>query len=703
MSRQDSTKPSPVSAHLSSLLLEIGTEEIPARFLSPALRMLKENAESLFGEYLIESSEIKTYATPRRLIVLVEGIPPVQKDRVKEVFGPAKKAAFDEKGNPTKAALGFAQSQGVKVADLAVKRKEKGEYVVALIQQKGIDVKDLLHEVLRKLILSLNFPKSMRWGSGNLRFVRPIHWILALFDGVTIPFDIDGIKSGNFTKGHRFLSPGTFVVKEIPFYLSLLENNYVIADQDERRKLIERGITSLASSVEGKALRDESLIETVTYLVEYPVPVLCEFSPDYLDLPKELLITVMKDHQKYFAVEDEKGKLKNYFIVISNTKNENSEIIKTGAERVIKARFEDASFYYEEDLKKPLHSRVEDLKRVTFHDRLGSLYEKTERIVKLASFLSDKISPHKKKQIERAAWLCKTDLISGVVGEFPELQGLMGKYYALHDGEDKEVANAIFEQYLPSYSGGGLPETDEGSVLGLSDKIDNIVSFFAIGLTPTGSEDPFALRRQALGVIAILMEKGYGLTLREIVEKAEENLSDAGPSLTDEVLNFFAQRIEPLLSGQNYDVDIIQSVIHLVDSALLREIRKRAHDLSKFMGEKERDYNSFLLAVKRINNIIPKTEIPAPMEYLLLEPREKTLYGEILTIKPSVHTLIGEGRYFEALASLSALTESINDFFDKVLVMDKREEIKLNRFALLKEIWAMTSMVADFSKLKERA
>jgi glycyl-tRNA synthetase beta chain len=683
----------------SSLLLEIGTEEIPARFIPPALVMLKSNTESIFEEYSIGFSDMKAYATPRRLALLVKGIPPMQKDRVKEVYGPAKKAAFDEHGSPTRAAVGFAQSQGIDVNDLVVRKKEKGEYVVAVIHHKGAPVIDLLRETLKKIVLSLNFPKSMRWGNGDLRFVRPIHWIMALLDSTTIVFEIDGVKSGNITKGHRFLSPGSFIVKEIPSYINLLENNYVIADPEERKRRIVEGIESLAASVEGKALRDEELITTVTNLVEYPVPVLCEFPPKYLRLPKELLITVMKDHQKYFAVENDQGELKNYFVVISNTKNENAETIKKGAERVIKARFEDARFYYEEDIKRPLHSRIQDLKRVTFHDKLGSLYDKTQRVVTLASFLSETLLPHAKQIIERAAWLCKTDLITGVVREFPELQGLTGKYYAVHDGEEHEVAEAIMQQYLPSHSGDRLPETDVGALLSLSDKIDNVVSFFAVDLIPTGSEDPFALRRQALAVIAILMEKGYNISLRELIAKAEENVLDRRPSLPDEVFRFFAQRIEPLFSAMQYDSDAIQSVMPLMDKVPIREIKERMDALRKFTADAE--YTPFLLAMKRIHNIVPKADVPTLTPDLLLEDQEKSLYSELQNVKPTFDTLFRDKKYYDALKLLSKLTGTINNFFDKVLVMDKRDEIKLNRFALLQEIGKMTSLIADFSKLKE--
>ena len=683
----------------SSLLLEIGTEEIPARFIPSALIMLKSNAESIFAEYSIGFSDMKAYATPRRLAILVKGIPPMQKDRVKEVYGPAKKAAFDEHGTPTRAAMGFAQSQGIDLNDLVVRKKEKGEYVVAVTHYKGAPVTDLLHEALKKIVLSLNFPKSMRWGDGDLRFVRPIHWIMALLDSTTIVFEIDSVKSGNITKGHRFLSPGSFVVKEISSYVNLLENNYVIADPEERRRKIEEGIENLAVSIEGRALRDEELLTTVTNLVEYPVPVLCEFPPEYLRLPRELLITVMKDHQKYFAVESDQEKLKNYFVVISNTKDENAETIRKGAERVIKARFEDARFYYEEDIKKTLHSRIRDLTRVTFHDKLGSLYDKTQRVVTLASFLSEALLPHVKQITERAAWLCKTDLITGVVREFPELQGLMGKYYAVHDGESHEIAEAIMQQYLPSHSGGRLPQSDVGALLSLSDKIDNIVSFFAVDLIPTGSEDPFALRRQALAVIAILMEKAYPITLRELILKAQESVLDKRPSLPDEVFRFFVQRIEPLFSSQHYDGDAIQSVLPLMDSVPISEIKERINVLRKFIGDTE--YIPFLLAMKRIHNIVPKTDMAASTPELLLEEQEKSLYNELQDVKPVFGALVKDKRYYDALKRLSALTGTINNFFDKVLVMDKREEIKLNRFALLQEIGKMASLIADFSKLKE--
>ncbi len=685
---------------MNNLLLEIGTEEIPARFLPDAIGQLRERAEEILNNLYIEFSDVRSYATPRRLALIVKGLPPFQRDTVKEITGPPVKAAFDSDGKPTRAAIGFASSQGVEVSELKVKKTERGEYVFVEIKQKGVETGNLLPDLLKRLILSLHFPKSMRWGNSNLRFVRPIHWILALYGNEIIPFEIDGIKSGNITKGHRFLSPASFVIREINSYINLLENNYVIVDQDERRRIIKEGLSRLAASVTGHVIEDEELIETVTHLVEYPVPVLCQFQDEYLRLPRELLITVMKDHQKYFAIEDEEGRLKNQFIVISNTKEANSDVIRKGAERVIKARFEDAVFYYEEDLKSPLSSHIEALKRVIFHERLGSLFDKTERVSKVASRLSEMLIPEKRPLVERAAWLSKTDLLTGVVREFPELQGLMGKHYAIKDNEDPEVSEALLEQYLPAYSGDRLPLTETGSILSIADRIDNIVSFFDLGLAPTGSEDPFALRRQALGIIAILIEKGYRITLREIVTIASEAFSmdeEKRDRLTQDVLNFFEQRIGPLLESKGIEYDVIDSVIPIGMDVPLSEIMKRIEAIRAFKGAEA--YKRFLLSVKRIRNIIPDIEIPPLREDLLIEPSEKVLYTDLMNIKPLVKSLMRQEKFFATLELLSTMTESIDRFFESVLVMDKRDEIRLNRLSLLKDIWATVSSVADMSRL----
>lgn len=684
-----------------SLLLEIGTEEIPARFLPGAIQGLKENAAIFLKETYIDFSEIQTYATPRRLSLIATGLPGMQEARVKEIFGPPKKLAFDKDGRPTKAAIGFAQSQGVSVESLTIKSKDKGEYVVAVIEEKGIPVKDLLPEVFKRLVLSIRFPKTMRWGNGSMRFARPIHWLLALFGNDVVHFEIDGIKSSNMTRGHRFLSPGSFKVEGISTYKDSLKNKSVILDHDERKQIILDGIRRLSGQAGGMPVEDEELIETVNFLVEYPVPVLCSFLKDYLKLPKELLITVMKDHQKYFAIEDNEGKLTNNFIVISNTKGDNAETVRIGAERVIKARFEDARFYFEEDTRKPLHERIEDLKKVTFHDRLGSLYEKTKRIASIAEFFAERLLPSEKDKLSRAAWLSKTDLITGNVREFPELQGIMGKYYAIHDREDSEVAKALEEQYLPVHSGGKLPQTEIGALLSIADKIDNIATFFSIGLIPTGSEDPFALRRQALGIIAIILDKGYDISIKDLIDKALENLSNTKDfaEAKKNILQFFEQRFEPVFSDQGYSTDLIYSILPLSLDLQLKDIQERLNALQKFKELAE--YDNFLLAIKRVNNIIPKAEILELKTELLIEESEKKLKESLDSVRSGLTELLQGRKYYDAIQLLSSLNDPINQFFDRVLVMDKRDEIKQNRLALLKEIWITAYQIADFAKLKE--
>jgi glycyl-tRNA synthetase beta chain len=688
------------SANKSSFLLEIGTEDLPARFIAPAMQQLKENTGKILGEHHLGFSEIRTYGTPRRLAVIADGIPLMQEDRSKEVFGPSRKVAFDADGNPTKAAIGFAQSQGIPVEKLMIRNKDKGEYVVALVEEKGVSVNEILPEIFKKIVFSLSLPKSMRWGDGTIRFVRPIRWLLSLFNNERISFGIEGIESSNSTKGHRFLSPASFQIKEVPSYRSLLGNNCVIVDPAERKRIIREKTEKLLTPSSERPVEDEELLDTVVNLVEYPVPVLAAFPDIYLALPKELLITVMKGHQKYFAVEDKNGAITNHFVVISNTSEENADIVRIGAERVIKARFEDARFYFEEDSKRPLADRMEDLRKVTFQESLGSLHEKAGRMASIASFLAERLLPSSEKEcLVRAAWLSKTDLISGVVREFPELQGIMGKYYALHDREDPKVAEALEEHYLPTHSGGSLPQTDVGALLGIADKIDTITAFFSIGLIPTGSEDPFALRRQALGIIAIIQNRGYALPLAELTEKAITFL----PPVTNaqevkvKVLQFFENRLEAVFSDFGYASDIVQSILPLSLNIQLSDSTERLNAIRQFKEHKA--FNDFLTAIKRINNIIPKQEIPALKEELLIEEQEKRLKEVLETAKASLAEFLNKGRIHDVFELLPSLTGPINAFFDNILVMDKREEIKLNRLSLLNEIWKAVSMIADFSKL----
>lgn len=685
--------------HKSSFLLEIGTEDLPARFVFPAMKQLEENTVRILRETHIQFSEIKTYGTPRRLALIADGIPHVQEDRVREVFGPSKKVAFDAVGKPTKAAIGFAQSQGVNVENLVLKNKDKGEYVVAVLEEKGGPVKEELPEILKRIVLSIHLPKSMRWADGDIRFARPIRWLLAIFDDETILFEIDGIKSSNSTMGHRFLSPAAFKLQEISGYKKLLATHYVVVDPEEREKIISDKMDALLQALGKKPVRDKELLKTVVNLVEYPVPVLSTFPAEYLDLPKELLITVMKGHQKYFAVENADSSIANHFVVISNTSEENADTVRVGAERVIRARFEDARFYFAEDRKISLDKRTEELRKVTFQERLGSLYDKTERVVSITGFLADRSLPSAKQNLVRAARLSKTDLITGVVREFPELQGIMGKYYALLDGEGKEVAHALEEQYLPAYSGGALPQSDAGALLSVADKIDTVAAFFSIGLTPTGSEDPFALRRQALGITAIMLDKKIHVPLRDLVDHALRTLSHGEHSETvkEQILQFLGSRVEAVFSDLGYHSDLIQSVLAASLHIPLHDIRERLDALQRFKDHPA--YPDFLTAIKRVNNIIPKTPVPPVRPELLIEEQERSLKAQLDSVGGDLAGLLKERNYQDALILISSLTEAINRFFDHILVMDKREEIKLNRLSLLKEIWVNVSTIADFSKL----
>ncbi|MDI6801449.1 MAG: glycine--tRNA ligase subunit beta [Thermodesulfovibrionales bacterium] len=679
------------------LILEIGTEEIPARFLPDAITKLKENAAKILSDYRLSFKSLKTYATPRRLALISE-IDALQEASEKEIWGPPVNAAFDRNGKPTKAAEAFAKTHGVNIEELVRKEKGKGTYVVAVVKESAQETESLLHEILPKIIISLNFPKSMRWGNGSFKFVRPIHWIMSIFNNKKIAFEIDGIKSSNMTRGHRFLSPAAFEIKDCKTYLNLLRNNFVMLDDEERKKMIMDAANKLSSSVDASVVEDPELLQHVSFLVEHPMPVLGAFSPDYLPLPKELLITVMRGHQKYFALKDSQGRLKNYFIAVSNTRQDNAETVRKGAEKVIKARFEDAKFYYEEDKKINLNDRLDGLKKVIYHERLGSLYDKSLRIVSIANYIADRCFPEKRVDIHTAALLSKTDLVSGVVREFPELQGIMGNYYAMHNGYNQKISKALKEQYLPAHSGDRLPESDSGSVLSLSDKLDNIASFFMLGLKPTGAEDPFALRRQAIGIISILMEKRYNLNISELVTAALQTLNiDNIREVLEDIMRFFEQRIEPLFLSAAYSQDSIAAIIDFIKDRPLCTVLDRLDAIQKF--KEDSDYEPFLLAIKRINNIAPKNDVPPTNSDLFVQEEETILYKETESVAPQIYSLLNAEKYYEAIKALTTLTEPINKFFDTVLVMDKSEEIKQNRLSLIKNIQTLSQQIVNFSRL----
>jgi len=676
---------------MKPFLLEIGTEEIPARFLPEGINSIKERISRLFENALIGFREARVFATPRRLAVLVEEVSERQKDKRTEIFGPPKKIAFDEKGNPTKAAIGFVKSQNVDIKDLKIVATEKGEYVAAIIEEKGRETSKVLSELLPEFIRSIHFPKSMRWGNGTLRFARPIRWITALYGEETIHFEIDGLKSSNLTRGHRFLSSGNIQIQNPSNYLSLLSNSFVIVNPEVRKEMILKGMEEIETKINCIVIKDKELLETVTFLVEYPTVNLGDFNTVYLSLPKELLITVMKSHQKYFSVEDKNGSLLPHFIAVSNTKAENSDIVRNGTERVLRARLEDARFYYEDDQKKPLEDYVEKLKGVTFYEKLGNLYEKAERIASISSTLADILHMSRKEKLIRAAMLSKADLVTGVVREFPELQGYMGMVYAKTSGEDEDVALAIYEHYMPRFAGDSLPATEMGKIISIADKIDNITSFFSLELTPTGSEDPFALRRQATGIINILQNSGYPITLDLLIEKALDLIGchpSAKTELCNKILGFFAQRFEGILLDKGYSYDFINAVFSTGISNI-NDIKQRIEILSIIKGNPE--FPSLLLAAKRVYNILANVKTEQLQEDILTEPVEKELFKAVINVSEKL-----KDTNFMALFKL---INPINSFFDKVLIMDKDLKIRQNRLALLFSVKKTFDSLADFSKI----
>ncbi len=678
---------------MKPLLIEIGSEEIPARFVSKGLAILKENFIRLFDELSVDYGNISEYATPRRLTLYIDNVSEKQRDRTIETLGPPKKIAFDSNGAPTKAALGFARSLNIDISELKVKETERGEYVAAAIEIKGKATVDVLAATLPNLLSSLQLPKSMRWGSSSLRFFRPIHWILAMLGSEIISFELDGIKSGNISYGHRFLSPSAVIIEDPPTYISVLRKKYVLADPDERRKAILQGINAIESTARCKVLKDAELLETVTNLIEYPTVIPGSFDDKFINLPRELLITVMKAHQKYFSVEDGNGNMMPSFIVVSNTKAENNNTVGKGAERVLRARLEDARFYYIEDQKRSLRDYVEELKKVTFQEKLGSLYKKAERIAVLCSLIADTLNLPLKEKLSTASMLCKADLVTGVVGEFPELQGYMGMIYGLNSGENKEVASAIYEHYLPRYPGDILPSSEVGAIVSIADKMDNIASFFYLGLIPSGSEDPFALRRQAAGIINILQSNDYPFSLNNLADKSLQSLEDSAEKrekLSGKILQLFRQRLEGIFLTEGCSHDIVDAVLSTTDLNVT-DARQRTHALSAM--KKEPEFPALLTAAKRVYNILVRVEPADINENLFTEPAEKDLFGAVGKIKNELTSTD-----FNALFKLE---RPINTFFDSVLVMDKNPDIKYNRLALLSAVKKTFDSLGDFSLIVE--
>lgn len=680
-----------------TLLLEIGTEEVPAHVMPGILSQLKENAAKTFEELRIEYKNIKTLGTPRRSALLVEGLAEQQADLSKENRGPAVNIAFDADGKPTKAAQGFARGQGVKPEELVT----KDGYVYAMVHEKGGQTVDLLGDTLKGLVDGLNFPNNMHWADLDYKFIRPLRWLVALYGQDVIDFEVANVKSGRTSRGHRFLSEGDFEIANAEDYVEACRKASIIVDQNERCEMIRQQIAEVAVANGGQAEVNEDLLEEVLYLVEYPTALCGKFDEKYLALPAEAVITPMRDHQRYFPVLKD-GQLLPLFITIRNGGKEHLETVQHGNERVLRARLEDAQFFFDEDRKKTLEQHGEKLKTVVFQDGLGTIYDKALRLEVLAGYIADAIGANEqdKKDAVRAAKLAKADLVTGMVTEFTELQGVMGREYALLDGETKAVAQAIDEHYMPRFAGDSQPASVAGRIVSLADKIDTIVGTFSRGLIPTGSQDPFALRRQALGIVNMLKEAQYHISLSQLVAKSMEllKIADAGQQakLQNDVADFMKLRLKNVLADAGIRYDVVDAVFVTVDD--IYGVFLRAQAVNEAVKQ---DMEKTIQAFVRTGNIARKAEdVQAAVETgLLAEQVEKDLYKAYEDAASKVEKEIVAQDYAGAIATLSQLAAPIDAFFDGVMVMDKDEKIKNNRLGLLKLVDNLICQVADFSKI----
>ncbi len=681
------------------LFLEIGSEEIPAGFIPRAMADMEAIIIREFAAARLTFSDIKTLGTPRRLALMVAGVPAVQPDAEITATGPSVKAAFNLDGTPTKAAEGFARGQGVDVSQLKVVTTEKGDYISVTRQETGRPTHQLLAEVLPKLIAEIPFKKSMRWSDLDVRFARPIHWIVALFDGSVIPFTFGTVASGAVSRGHRFMANSTFPVRDYTHYLEECERHFVIPDPDQRKEIIRRATHRVAEAAGGKLLPDEGLLEEVTYLAEYPTAVAGTFDPAFLAVPKEVLITSMRSHQRYFSIVDADGRLMPGFITINNTLTSDPSVVVKGNERVLRARLSDARFFFEEDQKVRLADRVESLKNVVYQQKLGTSYEKMERFRDLALSLANFFDPALNSRVEQAAFLCKADLVSGMVGEFPEVQGIMGREYALLEGVDPAVAAAIAEHYLPTQAGGELPASDIGAIVSIADKLDTICGCFGVGLIPTGSADPYALRRSAIGIINIILDRGYRVSLRNGIDKALRllgaKLARPATEVQAEVMEFFRGRFTNLMADQ-YPADVVDAALAAGFDDLVAA-RSRIAALAEFGSHP--DFGALTSAFKRVGNII-KDGVDAPVDPALFQENAETaLYEALQGAKTTVATAIEQGLWLDALTEIATLKGPVDGFFDAVMVMADDQAVRTNRLALLTAIARMIGTIADFSRL----
>ncbi|MFP4667868.1 MAG: glycine--tRNA ligase subunit beta [Desulfobacterales bacterium] len=691
---------------MNPLLIEIGTEELPSGYIVPALNAFCATLTERLRNLRIECGKASIYGTPRRLAVMIENVADRQRPATSRIMGPPERVAFDQKGGPTVAARKFAEKSGVAVNKLELIDTEKGRYVCVQKTEAGRSTAAVLRELLPGLVSAIPFPKTMRWGELRVSFARPVHSIVVLLGKRAISFEFAGIKSGRHTFGHRFMKPGRIRLDSADRYPEALADAYVLADMDQRRSVMYESIQQAVKKAGGKILEDPELVETNNNLVEYPAVVLGNFDRKFLELPREILVTAMREHQRYFAVVDEKNMILPYFVSVNNTRARDMRVVAAGHERVLKARLEDARFFYLTDLRISSEDRVESLKSVVFQAELGSVYDKTMRIKKLSEMLCGMIglAGKEREHAGRAALLCKTDLVSYVVDEFPRLQGVMGRIYAKAWGEADEVAYAIEDHYKPSYSGGPLPETTTGAVLAIADKTDTICGCFCAGLVPTGASDPYALRRQGIGIIQIALDRGFDFSLTEIIRAGLEMSGLQGKELDKkvyEVFGFLNNRIAYLLEDSGVPKDLAAAAIS-ASADSIPDVWSRAGALHKLKSDP--DFESLAVAFKRVVNIIRKADQAevadaAVSEHRFAESAEKKLFESFLQARKNVSSRLAQGRVDEAFSEIAALKPQVDEFFDTVLVMSDNEDTRKNRLALLKQISDLFGTLADFSRI----
>jgi glycyl-tRNA synthetase beta chain len=710
--RSTKRKSSATAAALGNLLFEIGTEELPYQFVPLALTSLRESAERLFKEHRLTHGPMRVLGTPRRITLLVEALAPRQAPVVKEVMGPSKAVAFNASGNATRALLGFMAGQQIKQQDVEVRHTPKGEYICAVKRDPGRSTTEALSDLLPQLVTSLMFPKSMRWNETGVKFARPIRWLLALYGGRVVTFQVAGVAAGNRTLGHRFLagsgraSQQGFPVKDGKSYLTLLERHGVVPDPDARRAMILDQIETLAKSAHGSLHPDDDLLEQAVYTVEYPQAILGTFNPQYLSVPKEVLMTAMKEHQGFFSLVKKDGSLLPAFISVTNMKLRDMRLIQEGNERVLAARLADAKFFFDEDRKMTLFDRVEKLNGVTFHQKLGTLYQKTERLMKLVDQLADTLGH--RDVCRRAAQLSKADLLTGIVGEFPTLQGVMGGEYARHDGNSPEVSAAIAEHYLPKAMEGDLPKSSAGKILSLADRLDTIAAFFHVGIVPTGSEDPLGLRRHALAVVRLIIEGSLAVNIFEAIRCAKEFVAQQGFKADGnaDLVEFIADRLRYYVRAvHSFRDDVIDAIV----KPALQNAREGTFDLIDLLERMKAlqavttrtEFDPLMVGFRRAHRLVEKEKWTKDEvdPGLFQHAAESELAKRLLEATTLLPGFLAERDYEKALNALVQMKPAIDDFFNGVLVNAEDERLRANRLSLLCAVDRLFSCMADFSHI----